>query len=147
MNKRKVVREWLLNQDVERSFGIKTLAEILKVKPKDVSNVITILVTNGALEKSLISKGSKGSKEFNYTIIDTTKLKSSFSKLKIRTIKLAPNPPNHKTLIKSPLDVSKIVSIPVKYKRRSKLVIAIDTEIVILQAKITKLQNMRKEFI
>lgn len=142
MNKKDLVRKYLLTRADETIFTADNLAAWVNtinkrddITRKDVSNVITPLIKNGAIT----AEKPKDGKHFVYTVIKNN-ISLWFAKHPIGA--------RTKPAIKLP-DLAKIIAKPTNGKRaknRSPFIMSIDAEIAELNGKIKRLHAIRKEF-
>lgn len=121
---RESVRTFLKNAKDGYSFTNLELAKHLKVKHKDVANYTAILLANGALLKKKIPN----SMEFKFTVLGNS-MALYLAKFYNETSKDGKEEPMKRS------------------KARSSLTIAIDEEVKILEAKIKRLKQIRREFV
>ena len=130
MTKKDKVREYLDSLKDKDQFNIRSVAALLKVEAKDVSNALKEYTADGRIQGE-VKPGDRG---MTYTAIGNVK-----AAVALKT--LFPKP-------KANVTGTSVISAPQKAraKRRSPFVMAIDTEIKSLEDRICLLRKTRKEF-
>ena len=144
MTKKDLIRTYLLSRSDKTNFTADNLAAWVNtinhredITRKDVSNVLTPLIKNGAI---LSRKSANGSKHFIYTTVQNN-IALWFAKHPIGA--------RNKPPIVLP-DLDKIIAKSTNGKRaknRSPFIRSIDAEIAELNTKIKRLHAIRKEFV